>query len=197
VNHAGSIRLVGYDREGNKTAETYDPNYSYSAALTYRRATDGTVLMYDTVNRSGNMPLQILVYKLVHEYDSTGYMLKEVAYRGDTMVYRIDFISDRKGRVVNTKTLQAAQPYSFDQRITATEPSTFKPFSTEAIYEYGAGVFPEKAAFLSNGKATSFYSYQYEYDRRGNWVKRIEVWKSRNSDVDSSKTVTCRKLDYY
>jgi hypothetical protein len=197
VNPPGSIHLVDYDLEGNKTAETYDPNYSYSPALTYRRGIDGTMLMYDTVNRSGNLPVQVLVYKLVHEYDTTGYMLNEVAYRGDTMVYRIDFISDRKGRVVNKKTLQAAQPYSFDQRFTVAEPSTFKPFSTEAIYEYGAGVFPKKVAFLSNGKATSFYSYQYEYDRRGNWVKRIEVWKSHKSDVDSSKTVTCRKLDYY
>jgi hypothetical protein len=197
VNHTGSIRLISYDREGNKTAESYDPNYSFSAALTYSRATDGTVLMYDTVNRFGNMPVQILVYRIVREYDSTGNMLKEVAYRGVTMVYQIKFTSDTKGRVVNSKTLQAAQSYSFDQRFTAAEPSTFKPFSSEAIYKYGAGVFPEKATFLSDGKATSFYSYQYKYDGRGNWVKRTEVWKSRTSDVDSNKTVTCRKLDYY
>ena len=195
--YGGSIHIIGYDNEGNKTTETYDPNYSDSPFLTYRHAPDGTVLVSNTLNRSGNMPFQVLVYKIVREYDSAGNTLKEETYRGITMVERVEYTRDGKGRVVNTKTLHAAQPYSFDSRIRPAEASQFKPFSTGAIYKYRGGIFPEKATFLSDGKATSFYSYQYEYDGRGNWVKRTGVWTSGTSDVDSNKTVTCRKLDYY
>jgi hypothetical protein len=199
-SYSGTIHIIGYDQEGNKTIETYDPNYSYSPLLTYSHAADGTVLVYNTVNHSGNMPVQVLVYKIVRDYDSVGNIQKEESYRGITMVQRVEYTRDGKGRIVNAKTLHAAQPYSFDSRIQpAGDPSQFKSFSTGAIYKYGGGVFPEQATMLMNDRATGLYSYHYEYDPRGNWVKRNEAWKSLTARSDSGKivTVTCRNLNYY
>jgi hypothetical protein len=158
------------------------------------------VLVYNTVNRSGNMPVQVLVYKIVVTMTQQGISKKKSRIAELQWFSGLNIPVMVRDRIVNAKTLHAAQPYSFDSRIQpAGDPSQFKSFSTGAIYKYGGGVFPEQATMLMNDRATGLYSYHYEYDPRGNWVKRNEAWKSLTARSDSGKivTVTCRNLNYY
>jgi hypothetical protein len=196
--YAGSMRLTSYDREGNKATEAFELYSCDAPRIQYDRAIDGTVLTYSEIGRCQNsLPYRIPVYRLVREYDSAGNISKEVSYLKELMVWRSDYTYDRKSRLVKKTTLSTAEPYTFDKRITVIKPSTFKPFTIEEIYKYGTAAFPKKVMFVRDGKATGSYSYQYKYDARGNWVKRIEIGGPPASPAVGSKTVTCHQLTYY
>jgi len=196
--YAGSLRVTSYDREGNKASEAFDLYSCDSPRIYYSQAPDGTVVTYEETGRCRNsLPIRVPVYKLVREYDLAGNTLREVSYLNHSMVWRSDYVYDGKSRLVKKTILNAAEPYNFNHQFIVPRPSTFQPFIIGEIYKYGAGAFPQKVTFLRDGKATWSYSYQYEYDSRGNWVKRVELGRPHMSGTPGSKTVTCHTLTYY
>ena len=194
----GSVAITSYDREGNKTTEAYDPSYCYSHIIHYSRDPDGSVRSYREGNRCGNMPVEIPLYKIVRDYDSAVNTLKEEYYHETVLVSRVEYTYDRKGRLAKKMTLQAAEPVNVgDDRFTVTATNKFKAFTTEEVYEYGTGAFPKKVTFLGGNKALSSYTYEYVFDSRRNWIKRIAVQHPGTIRVPVLKTVACRELIYY
>lgn len=195
--YAGSVAITSYDREGNKTKEAYDQFSCSLPVIHYTRDPDGSVRSYQEVNRCGDMPAQLLLYKIVRDYDSAANRLKEEYYHEGKLISRVEYVYDRKGRWVNKMTLQAAWPIIYESPLKVTAADKFKPFTTEEVYKYGAGAFPKKVTIIRDGKALWSYSYEYVLDQRGNWTKRVAVQHPGAVKVPTLKTVACRELTYY
>ncbi len=60
------------------------------------------------------------------------------------------------------------------------------------IYKYDdKGNKVERAWYESDGSLNQKYTYEYEYDKQGNWIKKITYWSTTPEDV------TEREIEYY
>ena len=122
--------------------------------------------------------------KYVYRYRLTGALAQELLYKfadDDSIEEKWSTIYDENGNVVETA--------CFDREgRTIAGPTWYK------YDDYGNKV--EAATRDLKGGLYSTTCYSYDLDPQGNWIKRLEVFKTMNSGFET-RVATYRKLEYY
>ena len=122
--------------------------------------------------------------KYVYRYRLTGELAQQLLYKyaGDGSVEeKWSTIYDKDGNVLETA--------CFDpQGRTIAGPTWYK------YNEDGDEI--EAATYGLKGDLYSTTSYSYEFDAQGNWIKRLEVFRTTKNDFET-RIITYRTLQYY
>ena len=122
--------------------------------------------------------------KCVYRYRLTGELAQEVLYKYDddgSLEEKHITIYDEQGNVIEAS--------CFDQEgRTIAGPIRYR-YSDE-------GVEIEAATISLKGDLYSTTSYFYDFDNHGNWIKRLEVFKTNESGFET-RVITYRTLEYY
>ena len=114
--------------------------------------------------------------KTVYQYDSKGFLCVRSDYKKDTLVYKETFKNDAKGNVLE-RTYYATDCKSIDHVF---------------IYEYDVNKNVIRKDYMKpEGKLSMRYLYEYEYDKYGNWTRRIDSQNGKKLYVIE------RQLEYY
>src|SRR6185503_11190985 len=129
------------------------------------------------------------------KYDDVGNRIEEARYKRTS---RAMF-----GSSVASTVLLEKVSYKYDQGGRRTEASYFKSNGSlirRVIYEYDdVGSIAVETEMKSNNKVANKQYYAYEYDRRGNWIKRTtSMWQNRGSgSYFVPVEVVYREISYY
>lgn len=122
--------------------------------------------------------------KYIYRYRLTGELAQQVLYEYDddgSLEEKHITIFDDQGNVLEAS--------CFDQQ--------GRTIAGPIRYRYSDdGVEIEAATISLKGDLYSTTSYFYDFDSRGNWIKRLEVFKTSESGFET-RVITYRTLQYY
>lgn len=124
-------------------------------------------------------------YKTVYEYDDNGNKIKIASYNSDGS------LKDRY-----------AMSYKYDDKENQIEQAFYKSngsLERKYVFNYdGKRNVIDNAAYASDGSFVCRISYEYEFDKNGNWVKRNSFENhSQNFQNGIVQTIAVREIEYY
>lgn len=165
--------VLSYDKKGRKIGETwYHPDGSLDAKWTFRYDTNGNKIRETWYQHDGKIG-----YWNAYQYDSQGNKIEEIWYKShDSLAYKETFRYDNQKHLV--------EAYKW-----------YLPYSSNFVkitYQYGLGNNVVKVTrYLPNGGVDFKETYQYVFDKQGNWVQKIKFVN------DVPKIITVRKIKYF
>jgi hypothetical protein len=182
------LELVNYagDRINSTVRSTYDADGKLIKEETV--SGDGTVDLISEIktDAKGNKVEQqdkrqnsstiLFNYKYLYKYDEKGQEIERTAFRGNgTFLFRYSFIYDDNGNRIEW--VQVAS----DSSVTA-----------KVIYKYDdKNNLIEESEYEKGNKLKAAYTYTYEFDKKGNWIRRTKLQK--NSPVEIKE----RQISYH
>lgn len=120
-------------------------------------------------------------FKKTYTYDENGNLISHGYYEGDrTKLHSLTCVYDEQNRLTSYlldgfSTLNYKYEYNVTNN-TVTENRNGRRY----IYQYDIyGNVIEEHSYKESGELSSFYKYEYEYDRYNNWTKRTYLDKSQ------------------
>jgi hypothetical protein len=119
-----------------------------------------------------------------YKYDANGNRIEKTIYQGDGSLW----IRDVTKFGINDNKIEWAR-YSANGSLN---------FSSKSKYDE-KGSESEQTYFNADGSVSSKYSYMYEFDQEGNWIKRVgSKWITKEGrEFFEAQSVTYRKIAYY
>jgi YD repeat-containing protein len=160
------------DPTGNALKATlYDGSDAVIQVTTYKYDEYGNKIEEDNIDAKGK-PLG----KIIYTYDNRHLKKSEDTYTGvDVLMTKKKFVYEYRGRL--------SQQQNFDEKGTLVEKN---------IFEYNDQADPTIwTNFNRNGSVAYNYSYTYEVDAQGNWVKQYQLQDGKVVFVST------REISYY
>jgi hypothetical protein len=149
--------------------------------LEYSFRPDGTSQSFAVVGNAGGGGSDDEKYsfdsnKTVHEYEA--YVAPEVL--------------DRIDRTIEGNTYYTKEISSLDAKGQIAETLVEK-------HEPGSRYFVSRNTVYADKKTVQLYRYKYDFDQKGNWIKRTKVLVKKNKDGETEEpfSVTVRVISYY
>jgi YD repeat-containing protein len=184
---------------GGKVASSIckTPAGEVSLDYTYKYDGEGREIEF-LLRKKGSQP-----FKKVNTYDDKGNLLETASYEGDKPLDRVTYSYDsgrktgrRIGRIrtgdtfeeitiYNSEGRPAEYSYNLNGSLTQTKVVTYNP----------GGTYAEEALYRPDGKLVSKTTYEYRYDREGNFIE--SEYKVTTGEGESTfKSVTKRTITY-
>lgn len=193
-----------YDTKGRETERTF---LNAEGALTSR-----AVSVYDEQGRKVEMtfynPSGTVNHIETFAYDDRGKLIREVHLNPDgtirnTSIYTYDTggqLTEWSGHKPDG-TLSQRKVSTYDQKGRETEWAIYRGDGTPAMsqrrsYDERGNVM--ESLRYGNGVLVGRETYTYEFDARGNWVKRRAVWEALKDGISQTgREVNYRTITYY
>jgi hypothetical protein len=188
--------VVEYDSAGNRVKQSlYDYRGNLFMVRTYSRIDGDKVSMDETIQHDYNPPPVIMsgppstaprdkrfTYKYKYKYDSKGNRLEEAWYHNDASLWlRYVSVYDHKGNEVEWFR------YTSTGELNGRSVSIYNP----------KGQVIEKSWFGPRGELSEKWSYTYEVDSSGNWIKRkASKWVDYGGKFEPNR-ITYRRITYF
>ncbi|WP_299837249.1 hypothetical protein [uncultured Tenacibaculum sp.] len=129
-----------------------------------------------------------LIYRWIYSYNEKGLKIKDEIYdASDKLTLERFFKYDEKGNkiertqkyVYNPDTALNKRTFEYDESGRNIRINTYDPFGKnikshyDFVYDDGGNKIEENI-LNPNGKLTSKWIYKYEFDEKGNWIKKTE-----------------------
>jgi len=169
-----------YDDEGNRIElNRYDSDGNLSWKETYKNDNEGNRIEMNTYGSDGS-----LSWKRTYKYDDEGNKIE------------ISIYEHRFGRDGN---FFGKSTYKYDDegnRIEINRYGSDGSLASKITYKYDdEGNRIEENKYIQfydpDGSLTSKHTYKYEYDKKGNWISRIEF------EDDVPEYITEREIEYF
>jgi hypothetical protein len=118
-----------------------------------------------------------------HNYDSMRERKNTYSCNGNLIKHHYVGLNGSTGTIINSV---------FDENNNVvTKTMSSSPYRWYFNYDQYRNKISQTTLFSNTGKLFSHITYQYEYDAKGNWIKKIEI--------KDDKIVTCstRKIEYH
>lgn len=161
-----------YDKKGNniERSYTYFLDESNDFKTLYEYDNDGNKVQESTYDKYG-IQNTIIFYK----HDTNGNLIEEKVYSKSDLFYTNEFKYDSKGNI-----LEDIQTTSENEKIKISNK-----------YDSNGNLI-SKIRISSQNKEYDFnYSYQYDYDNLGNWIKRVKFTNGKPQFIRE------RTIEYY
>lgn len=175
--------LFKYDNKGNKIEEIwYYPSGDIDRKMTYKYDEQGDMTEFNSYSSTGELYTSS---KHIYKYDDQGNMIEIRSYYDNNFdVYSLDLYKyDDKGNMIEyiwyhfDGSLQKKEHYLYDDNGNMIEK---KDFSSDGTIIEVVSIFNDKGNIIEKKRLNlnrileSLYTYDYENDSRGNWIKKIE-----------------------
>jgi PBP1b-binding outer membrane lipoprotein LpoB len=182
------VELSNYKADG-KVTSTIRSTYEASGKLIKEETIlgDGTVDLVSAIktDAKGNKIEQedvrpmgniIFNYKYYYKYDEKGQLTERIAYRGNgTFLFKYVFKYDDNGNRIEW--IQQGQDSSVVGKV---------------IYKYNEkNNLAEQTEYKGDGSVKAIYTYSYEFDKKGNWLRRKKMQDGKVVEIKE------RDVKYY
>lgn len=182
--------LKKFNEQGNITEEIW---YDFENIQDSKRT--------NTQYNAKGLPTEALIeekdgssIKVSLKYDEKGNLLEEIFHRKEGQE-KFSYKYDQKGNRIEHTAYDIKYSYQYNDKGQVIEENIhdeMDKISTKTIIKYDKkGNFIKKTAHYLDVSTKENYTYQYTYDQKGNWVKRIE-YKDKNPIQ-----ITERVIEYY
>jgi hypothetical protein len=163
-----------YDALGKLVKEeTILANGTVDVTSTIKTDAKGNKIEQEDIRPGGNI---LFNYKYSYKYDDKGQLIERTAYRGNgKLLFKYNFKYDDNGnktewtQTASDSTLIGKVVYKYDNKNNLTEET-----------EYG-----------KDGSVKTNYSYEYEFDRKGNWTRQKKMLNGKVVEIKD------REIKYY
>jgi len=133
----------------------------------------GNKIEQEDVRPKGNI---IFNYKYYYKYDEKGQLTERIAYRGNgTLLFKYTFKYDDNGN--RTEWIQQGSDSAVIGKV---------------IYKYNEkNNLAEQTEYNGNGSVKAVYTYSYDLDRKGNWIRRKKMQDGKVVEIKE------RDVKYY
>ncbi len=180
---AGDERYVyKYDSNGNKIAE----DLYYKTSLISRNEntydSQGKLIAQTMYNPDGSVSARI-----TNSFDANGKPVERVRHDNDLLTYRVSYKYDSRGRLerVETAGSYVEMDSGSDGYVTG-----------QVVYVY-KGKDQPKEMLIYNQDGSFRERVVFDYDSRGNWIKRTRRVKAAASGKDVPAQIEYRTITYY
>lgn len=165
-----SIAQYTYDQDGHRTSLTWLLKDTVFTKYTYAYQDNDVIEWYEEGKGQNKQKTQYI-------YDKDGRMVEENLYSGGGgLHYKLKKEYDSKGNL-----------------ITLTQYDSNNKYESKYTYTYDNHRNPHTETYSSaDGFMNGTTSYAYEYDKKGNWIKRVKY--DRHAEPFFVKE---RKIEYY
>jgi hypothetical protein len=182
-----------FNEKGNEIEEN---EYKLDGSL-YNRA----ICKYDVKDNRIEMDFynseNCFLEKFTYNYDDKGNMIEKNGYSFDDSLWsKIIYKYDLNGNNIEESNSKYKYIYKYDDKGNKTEYYNCldSSFFTKTIYKYDEkGNYIEEIIYNLDGSIYSKYTFKYEYDSYGNWLKKIRYKGERKTLC----LVTEREITYY
>jgi YD repeat-containing protein len=162
---------------------------------------DGKIIQRNKVN--GDIISNVTTYK----YDESGKLVEKSGYENNPgSPWKITYAYDAQGNIKETtedygdkKTWRVT--YKNDEKGNPVEETTYLNGKFVITYKYVLDEHGNRTKFewcKANGKVYAAWTFQYEYDRNGNWIKAIEINTDKISPFSSRDNyIFERQIEYF
>lgn len=169
-----------YDNLGNLSKKN---RYNFDGSLyekhTYEYDDKGNLVIDNSYWSDGSLKI-----KLTYKYDNIGNVIKEQKYRSDgTLLKKYRYQYDNKGNLVKKNRHES-------DGIIIIRPSQTTIWMWTYKYDDKGNIIEVKE-YDSVGNLDNVKNFKYEYDSKGNWVKRIDFINEK------PKYILIREHKYY
>jgi hypothetical protein len=196
-------RQYEYDTKGNLIVETtYDNNFMMMLyKMTYNYDNNGKLIGGALFAKTGGTPENTYNYKydlngiLIEEdcFDDKGRLSHKNKYKNDTKGNQIEDIKFDSDSVSVFKNIYKYD--SIDEKIEYYQYDSKDSLVIKEIYIYDRdkNILEEKNynVYNSPDKRNLYHIYKYDFDKTGNWIKRIDYINN------IPKYIKVRELEYY
>ena len=175
-------KINNYDGDGNETGRTvytYNSDHKITKVVDYDKSGK---INYTQKNEWDGDKCKSL---FINEYSEGNYNIDE--YEGDNLVKSV--VYDKTGKETgeymeyeNDKLTKIVKP-EFTVSLTYNDKWLCTSIVNGQIYSTTSYIFSKGDSFL----------YEYEYDDKGNWIRRVEKEKQSNK----AKRIFVREIEYY
>jgi hypothetical protein len=196
-NYIGWAHFYTFSEKGNKQEESLaNPDGSQASKAVYTYDKKGNKTEVNAFQPDGNPNL-----KITSKYDSKGFeterTVSDVSGGGDNWytTYKYDNGGNKtEEMILHLDGDPSKILYKYDEKGNMTESNQVKPDGSSAVmhtYKYDDNRNKTEMTTTEQGILKITYSYRYEFDSKGNWVKEF--------DYDSGKLVWLieREIAYY
>jgi antitoxin component YwqK of YwqJK toxin-antitoxin module len=121
-------------------------------------------------------------------YDAGGKPIVRTRFEGDTLTYRVRYVYDSKGRVLEQETAGSV--------VESDVPASELHAPGRVVYVYKGKEQPREAnAYNPDGSVRE--KVVIEYDARGNWIKKTRLIKLNGSGKSEPQRVEYRTITYW
>ncbi|GEM_PF-3919365 len=192
--------VMAYDKDGNEAGrKIYDTNGDLKEVIACLYNEQNKLKEETGINAQGEMTtrttykyndkgmmveenLWTLIYAnpiatTTYSYDDEGRMKESIAwysYKKDKVMWRYVYEYNAQGQKVMQKTFK--EDGSLERKY---------------VYEYNDKGYQSKEEVTGDVILGSTYIFKYQYDKKGNWIKRIEIFEGEPSGI------TERIINYY
>ena len=144
-----------YDEKGNKIeGNEYNSDGSLDSKKTYKYDEKGNKIEENEYNSDGSLD-----FKYTYKYDEKGNKIEENFYHSDgSLARKWTYKYDEKGNKIE------GNEYNSDGSLDSKKTSKYDEKGNEIEYN----------GYNSDGSLNSKKTYKYQFDKQGNWIKRIE-----------------------
>jgi hypothetical protein len=163
-----------YDANGKLIKEeTLLGNGKVDLVSTIKTDAKGNKIEQEDVRPMGNI---IFNYKYYYKYDEKGQLTERIAYRGNgTFLFKYIFNYDDNGN-----------------RIEWIQQGPDSSVVGKVIYKYNEkNALSEQTEYNGSGSIKAIYTYSYEFDKKGNWIRRKKMQDGKVVEIKE------RDVKYY
>jgi len=163
-----------YDASGKLIKEeTLLGNGTVDLVSAIKTDAKGNKIEQQDVRPMGNI---LFNYKYYYKYDEKGQQTERIAYRGNgTFLFRYIFKYDDNGN--KTEWIQEGSDSSVVGKV---------------VYKYNEkNNLAEETEYRGNGSVKAMYTYTYEFDKKGNWIRRKKMLDGKVAEIKE------RNIQYY
>lgn len=152
-------------------------------------------------------------YKQFYKYDDKGNKIEMISYTDDSFNNKYTYIYDKNGieteedNTYTNTSIDNKQIFKYDEKGYLSEVDAYDGL-TEVRFVFkhnNQGSVEEESRYDSNNNMVYDYQYKWEYDEKGNWIKKIKTIKkdSDNNDRTSifvkekTPAVEIRVIEYF
>jgi len=181
---AGEKYLYKYDVKGNTLEEAlHDHKGALISRKVYGYDDRGRQISQTIYNADGSLSSTTSV-----SYDEGGKFIERIRREGVTVTYRVRYVYDRQGRVVEQQTVGSV--VGSDLRV----PESHAPGRVVYVYK-GKDQPREATAFDPDGSVRE--KVVIEYDSRGNWIRKAYLIQLAGSSKSVPRRVEYRVIKYF
>lgn len=175
--------LPRFDKKGNMTLRNdYSyTNYDSTLVRRYESRFDRKGNLIESIRYNGK---DSITHKYFNKYDSKGNLIESFTYNStDSLLRKTISIYDENNNLMDVNSFIAPKKHSitkfkYNNNSKQSEKHIYNSdnlLETKTLYEYNnMGHWKEVRIYNSNDELIENNSFDYEYDEKGNWVKKIE-----------------------
>lgn len=195
-----SVWYTKYDNKGNKTEESYNSNHlgtTFPGKNFYRYSDIGNLLEQEQYKSDGK-----ILIKAIYEHNKKGrQIVAKWDYPNGSCFGKTVYKYNDKGKLIEESwylpngNLNEKTTYKYDNDGNKLEHKAFKKNGNliyKFTYEYNnQGNKIEENIYNSDGDWEESITYKYEFDKRGNWTKKLAIKNEK------PVSITERLYQYY